>query len=257
MRIALLLVLCLQSTFALAKDFELSRDGVGPFEVSMKIEIRARHDDLDIYPKKAAEVIITALNDSGMPIRYASLCVRSMWRTKGCDFHLWTDQIWAPGEELTWNARGSAPRGIENALIVMDKIRVAPPPDRESDTPPGADPRLQSVRKIYVAPLDGDNGANAREQIVSLLTNSGRFVTVGDPKLADGIMKGFAESSIPKITPFSQVGIYGLVDTKPTGQDSLILHVELPSGAILWAWDDTKNCRQSKPKCAVTDLSRQ
>lgn len=256
MRIVLFLALCLQSTFAMAKDFELSRDGVGPFEVSMKIEIRDKHDALDIYPRKAAEVIVTALNDSGLPIRYASLCVRSMWRTKGCDFHLWTNQIWAPGEVLTWNSRGSAPRGIENALIVMDKLRVAPPPDRESDTPPGPDPRLESVRRIYVAPLDGDNAADAREQLVALLTNSGRFVTVDNPKLADATMQGFAESFIPKITTFSQVGIYGLVDGKPAGKDSLILHLELPSGAVLWAWDDTKNCRQSKPKCAVTDLMR-
>jgi hypothetical protein len=259
---SVLLSLFLCPAPAFSGDFHLGMDGVGPIHISMKIQVRNATEELTAYPGKKAEVQLTALNDSGKPIRYARFCIQAMWRSKGCDFNLWTNQVWAPGEELTWNVRGNAPRGIENALVVLTKLRLAPP--SEETTPPGPDLRLQSVRKIYIEHIDGNQGEKAREQLIALIMNSGWFVAVDDSKLADATINGRSELPVdPRPTTFSQVGIYGIVPpVGPAGKDSigvenLVIRLNLPSGDILWAWDDSKRCYQTKAKCAVDDLSRQ
>jgi hypothetical protein len=42
----------------------------------------------------------------------------------------------------------------------------------------------------------------------------------------------------------------------PSFVSSFVIRLSIPSGGVLWAWDDTKRCYQSKTKCAVDDLSR-
>jgi hypothetical protein len=254
-------VFYLHSQPAIASDFHLSAGGVGPIDISMKILVRNDDGELTAYLRKKAEVQLTAINDSGKPIRYARLCIQAMWRTKGCDFSVWTNQVWVPGEELTWNVRGNAPRGIEKALVVLTKLRLARP--TEDTTAPGPDLRLKSVRKIYIEPIDGNHGAKSREQLIALIMNSGWFVAVDDSKLADATIKGHSEISDFIPSTFSQIGIYGLVPpiTPPakesTAVENLVIRLDLPSGAILWAWDDTRRCYQTKAKCAIDDLSRQ
>lgn len=259
---SVLLSLFLRPSPAVSSDFHLSMGGVGPIHISMKIQVRNDKEELAAYPVKKAEVRLTAINDSGKPIRYAKFCIQAMWRSKGCDFNLWTNQVWAPGEELTWNVRGNAPRGIENALVVLTKLRLGRP--TEAEIPPSPDLRFQSVRKIYVEPIEGNGGASARERLISLIANSGWFVAVDDLKLADATISGRSELPVdPKPTTFSQVGIYGVVPPVGSakqasiGVENLVIRLNLPSGDILWAWDDTKRCYQTKAKCAVDDLSRQ
>jgi hypothetical protein len=257
---SLLLVFYLYSQPGLASDFHLSASGIGPIDISIKIQVRSDDGELTSYPRKKAEVVLTAINDSGKPIRYARFCIQAMWRTKGCDFSVWTNQVWVPGEELTWNVRGDAPRGIENALVMLTRLRLARP--TEATTAPGPDLRLQSVRKIYIEPIDGNHGAKAREQLIGFIMNSGWFVAVDDSKLADATIKGHSE--VPDFVPstFTQIGIYGLVPPVPQpakeslAVENLVIRLNLPSGDVLWAWDGTKHCYQTKAKCAIDDLSR-
>ena len=94
----LFLIPFFNSAPALANDFRLSKDGVGPVIVSMKIDIVGDTKEFDPFPRKKAEITMTAQNESGLPIRYASLCVQAMWLTKGCDFQVSTHEVWQPGE---------------------------------------------------------------------------------------------------------------------------------------------------------------
>ncbi|HLH31852.1 MAG TPA: hypothetical protein VKY31_11655, partial [Terriglobia bacterium] len=228
--------------------------GIGPIDVAMKLDIRNDKAELSAFPRKKGELVVVAHNNSGLPISYAAFCVQAMWRTKGCDFKLWTNDVWQPGEELTWNLRGDAPRGIENALIVLSQIVPG-----ETEIP---DPRFSSIKKVYVEPIDGNNGVAAREELIALISNSKRFTVVEDSTLADAVIKGRSElPEVPEPTRFSQVGIYGIIpQTNPAKPPvllpSLLIHLSLPSADVIWAWDGTKPCTQSKTKCAVDDLAR-
>ncbi len=88
----------------------------------MNIVVRNKKEYLTAFPSKEAELTAFARNDSGHPIRYAKFCVQAPAH-KGCDMKFWTNEVWQPGEELTWIVRGKAPRGIENATLALMKIK--------------------------------------------------------------------------------------------------------------------------------------
>lgn len=121
--LVLILLLTMNSAPAMANDFRLSADGVGPIVVSMQINVRNAKEELTAFPRKVAELTASARNDSGQPIRYAKFCVQAARRTKGCDFQLWTNEVWEPGEELVWTIDGHARRGIEKATIMLVKLK--------------------------------------------------------------------------------------------------------------------------------------
>jgi len=134
-------------------------------------------------------------------------------------------------------------------------------------------PKLASVRKIFVEPIDGNGGAMAREQLIALLTNSKRFEVVEESKLADAVLKGRAESqdtgevvTVPTTKTQDGGGFFGGL-ASVTGRKgsatriikaTLVIRLSLPTGEIVWAWDDTKNCSgKTKAQCAVEDLVKQ
>lgn len=108
---------------ALAADFRLNADGVGPFVVSVHVDLRNEKDELTAFPRKVAELTASARNDSGHPIRYAKFCVQAARRTKGCDFNLRVND-WKPGEELVWTVDKRARRGIDKPSIMLVKLKV-------------------------------------------------------------------------------------------------------------------------------------
>ena len=93
-------------------------------------------EELTAFPRKVAELTASARNDSGQPIRYAQFCVQAARRMKGCDFQLKTHEVWKPGEELVWTLDGHARRGIENAHIVLVKIKSDPVAARTAELEP-------------------------------------------------------------------------------------------------------------------------
>ena len=109
---------------AVAGEFRLDADGVGPIVMSVQVSVRNEKDQLTAFPRKVAELTAFARNDSGQPIRYAQFCVQAARRTQGCDFRLWTVRVWKPGEELTWMIDGKAPRGIENPTVMLMKLKM-------------------------------------------------------------------------------------------------------------------------------------
>ncbi len=125
-RLSLVLLIVLNALPAFASEFRLERGGVGPFVISMNIEVKNKREELTAFPEKMAEVTARIRNESGQPIRYARFCVQAPARTKGCDFQIWTNEVWQPGEELTWMVRGKAPRGIKDASVVLLRLKYRP-----------------------------------------------------------------------------------------------------------------------------------
>jgi hypothetical protein len=214
--------------------FQLEKDGFGPIKVSMKIEVKDERKDLNDFPVRMAEITARARNESGQPIRHAKLCIQSPFRSKGCDFELSTKDVWKPGEQLTWLARGKAAYQIENARIVLVKVEPQTLPAKpRSRSENELEPHM--VRNIFVQPIDGDDGGFTRDQLIAMVANSKRFYAVENPTLADAVLKGHGELDT----------INGLM---------LVMRLSRPTGEVLWAWDDTKSCSEAKPKCAVDDL---
>jgi hypothetical protein len=120
----LLFVVC--SLSVTGTDFRFSDSEIGPIVVSVQIKVRIADEQLTAFPKKVAELTATGRNLSKQPIRYAKFCVQAGRRTKGCDFELWTDQVWMPGQELLWMADRPARPGIEKpTILVLVKFKPA------------------------------------------------------------------------------------------------------------------------------------
>jgi hypothetical protein len=133
-----------------------------------------------------------------------------------------------------------------------------------------ANPKLATVRKIFVEPIEGNSGTLARNRLMALIANSGRFEVVEDRKMADAMLKGLAETQDAGVAVTAQgeggTGfIKGYLDAAGRKSSAtriinatLIIRLALPTGEIVWAWDDTKKCkRDSKSQCAVEDLLAQ
>ena len=118
------LLLTIHSAPAMASEIRLDTEGAGPIVVSMQVNIREAKKELTAFPRKVAELSVSARNDSGQPIRYAKFCVQAARRTKGCDFQLWINNVWRPGEELVWLVDGAAARGIETPRIMLVKFAL-------------------------------------------------------------------------------------------------------------------------------------
>jgi len=121
----LILLVSIKPIFATADEFQLTKDGIGPINVSMEVHVRNAKDNLTAFPRQVAELTASARNDSGQPIRYAKFCVQAARRMKGCDFQFSIKRVWEPGEEITWTPDAHTRRGIEHASIRLVKIQTA------------------------------------------------------------------------------------------------------------------------------------
>ena len=122
---AILLLLLIGAAPSCPDVSPLAKDDVGPIAVCVKVEIRNEKEELVAFPRKVAELTVSARNESGQPIQQATLCIRAERRMKGCDFKLKTHAVWTPGEELVWTPDGRAPRGIEHPKITIIKLKTA------------------------------------------------------------------------------------------------------------------------------------
>ena len=123
-------LLMLGSLPAFAYESRVSKQGVGPIAVSVKVNIRNAKDRLTAFPRKVAELTASARNDSGQRIDHARFCVQSERRMKGCDFELKTHTVWWPGEELVWTLDGRVHRGIDNPRITIVELRAEAAPNQ-------------------------------------------------------------------------------------------------------------------------------
>jgi hypothetical protein len=129
---AVLLLLMIGSVPACPDVSQLVKEGVGPFAVCVKVEIRNEKEELVAFPRKVAEVTASARNDSGQPIQQATFCVQAERRMKGCDFKLKTHAVWKPDEQLVWTLDGPAHRGIENPKITITELKTEVPSSTET-----------------------------------------------------------------------------------------------------------------------------
>src|SRR3989442_2811300 len=90
----LILLVSIKPIFATADEFQLTKDGIGPINVSMEVHVRNAKDNLTAFPRQVAELTASARNDSGQPIRYAKFCVQAARRMKGCDFQFSIKRAW-------------------------------------------------------------------------------------------------------------------------------------------------------------------
>lgn len=228
-----------------SQELPLVKDGIGPLVVtSLNITVKG----------SIAEAHAKIRNDSKRPIQFAQFCVQSAVRKRGCDLYIWTNHVWAPGEEIEWIISVPAVPGIERSSITVDKLKAPPLPKPETTSAPKPaatpkpDPKFQAVHRIYVEPIEGNLGALTREQLMAALANSGRFQAVDDSKLADAVIKGQAESHetgtasattnnavVGGVSVLASGSAKGTIKTQTLTEKTIAIHLSLPSGDILGA----------------------
>jgi len=249
---------------ASGSEFQISKDGVGPIMMETNVEVAG----------KSATFTGTARNDSGVAIQRAEWCVQARGQT-ACAFKLWSTSVWQPGETLKWEITGKAVNGLPAHEVSLTTLKRVPPaaagPTKEIPLIP-IEPvqkpnRLLPIQSIFVDQLDGNNAPMIREQVMALLANSDRFRAVDDPKTADATIKGRAETrdSATAVTASGKTVVGGVSMlaggsnksqsmTEVIVSEAIVLRLTLPSGETIWAWDDTKPCKERKAKCAIEDL---
>jgi hypothetical protein len=110
----LTILLCL-SSHAMATDFQLESNGVGPIDISATIQ---RNGSIAILTARA-------VNSSGEDIKYVKFCVAPR-DSKKCNFDLWTTGVWKAGQELTWTLSGPGLQGIETPVVYIRKLQPLP-----------------------------------------------------------------------------------------------------------------------------------
>jgi hypothetical protein len=198
----------------------------------------------------------TARNQSGKPIRHAAWCVQTKKLKTGCSFSLWTTKTpWKPGEEIEFEYKAPAGHGFPNHLVSLIDLQLVT--------------KFDPIQKIFLGSIQGTSGNLAREQLIALITNSGRFQVVEDQGAADATLTGIAEPRGEETfgsatTTDVMAGLRGLsvgsargtsvTDSLRLVSDVVVLRLTLPTGEIVWAWDDTRPCDRSRTKCAFEDL---
>ena len=235
-------------------DLPLSKDGIGPVLVSASVTTKGR----------VASLSASAQNGSQYTIDHLWLCVRGNGqKTAACAFTLWLINPLASGEKQDWSIDGPKQRGIETPVISIMTIKAF-------------NPALAATRRLFIAEIEGNSGAMAREQAVATLSNTnGRFEITEERSTADAIITGRSESREGATivnTTGNTSGVSGaavIAGTLLTGgnanasgtavkevhvNENLVLKLALPKGQIVWAWDDSKPCNDAKVRCAIADL---
>jgi len=207
---------------------------------------------------KTAAFTGTARNQSGKPIRHAAWCVQARKLKTGCSFILWTTQTpWKPGEKIEFEYRAPAGHGFPKHLVSLIDLQLVT--------------KFDPIQKICVESIQGKSGNLVREQLIALISNSGRFQVVEDRGAADATLTGIAEprgeeTKVVSDSTTSGVSVgylnvaaasaggRSVTETQKLVSDVVVLRLTLPKGEIVWAWDDTRACNQSRTKCAIEDL---
>jgi hypothetical protein len=271
----MLALLLLSATIGRAEEFTLyGENGVGPIVMNTRIEMLG----------KTAAFAGTAQNQSGVPIRRAVWCVRATKKPKsGCAFTLFTTTTrWDPGDTISLEFKAPAVRGFPRHFVSLTELQPVT--------------KFDPIQRIVVESIQGTSGNLAREQLIALILNSGRFQVVQDRSTADATLSGIAEprgqetkvvsagtssgvsinSANAAATTSATSGVFGsgaaattsgtgrvfgrsvgrsATDSQTLGLDVVVLKLTLPTGEIIWAWDDTRPCDQSHTKCAIDDLT--
>ena len=256
----MLALLLLSATIGRAEEFTLyGENGVGPIVMNTRIEMLG----------KTAAFAGTAQNQSGVPIRHAVWCVRATKKPKsGCAFTLFTTTTrWDPGDMISLEFKSPAVRGFPKHFVSLTELQPVT--------------KFDPIQRIVVESIQGTSGNPAREQLIALILNSGRFQVVKDRSTADATLSGIAEprgqetkvvsagtssgvsigSANAAATTSATGRVFGrsvgrsATDSQTLGLDVVVLRLTLPTGEIIWAWDDTRPCNQSHTKCAIDDLT--
>jgi hypothetical protein len=146
-------------------------DGVGPIVTNTIVFMKG----------KTASLSAWAANESGVPIRKATWCVLATKEKKGvCSFTFGTHRTFEPGETFKWNLTGGTGKGLPGHSVVL--LSVYPVT------------KFDPLKKLFIEPIEGNNGAMAREKLLALITNRGRFEVVEDRASADAILKGRSQT---------------------------------------------------------------
>jgi hypothetical protein len=253
MRLHYLVALIPIASLALAQEYNLSKDGVGPISLRLQAEGKG----------KKTKVTATCRNGSAQPIRWARFCLRGPFTKSGCDWTFQTVSRLPPGQDVSWNQTGYALNTSLGYSVSILEI------ERESN------PKLAPIRKLCIDEIAGNNGPLVQDQLITLLMNTGRFEVVEDKSKADAIIKGRSETRTKETVTKKEgqeaasVGVGGISvfaagKAKKSGRseeksevilaETTLLRLSSASGDLLWAWDDTRPCETAKAQCAVADL---
>jgi hypothetical protein len=248
-------ILCafILASAAFAQEYNLSKDGIGP--ISLKLQAEGRG--------KKTKVTAICRNESTQPIRRAIFCVRGPYTKSGCDWLFPTASRLPPGEDVFWSPTGFALNSSVEYKVSLVEIEKEP------------NPRLAPIRKLCIDQIAGNNGPLVQDQLIALLTNTGRFEVVEDKSKADAIVRGRSETRTKEtITKkegqeagsASVGGVSVFVASKGKRSErteeksevilaeTTLLRLSSSSGDLLWAWDDTRPCETTKAQCAIADL---
>lgn len=251
----------------LADEFTLRSNGSGPIKVTTTLELNARSQP---------RLVIEAVNQTGLPIQQLTLCVTSPSYRKGCLFSVWTTKELGAGQNLSQTVSSAAKLPDTRHSVTISSMEQFVPPAPRMPT------KFDVIKAIYVDELAGLGGPALREHVIGMITNGGRFTAVEKPEIADAIIKGRSDSmergvrvSSADRNRASAGAIFGTVvtggsSTSTSVQERLTseiisLRLVIPSGEVVWAWDDTKPCVSdlvrpefstiTKARCAMQNLT--
>ncbi len=247
------LMALLPVTTCRADEFVLRWNNSGPVKVTTALAL----DD-----KGMPRLSIEAINQTGLPIQRLELCVTSPSYKKSCLFSIWTTKELGVNEALIFDASSKVkiPNTMHNVVIAsMDQY--APPVPR-------APSRFEQIHKIFVDELGGNTGPELRDRLIATIVNTGRFTAVEKADLADAVLRGRSDTTSPATAVSSTsnggagaVGGIVLAGGKMSSVTQAIVHeavsvrLTLSSGEVIWGWDDSKPCKESKARCAIDDLT--
>jgi hypothetical protein len=240
-------------TACLADEFNLRWNDSGPIKVTTTLTL-----DEKSQPHLSIEVI----NQTALPIQRLELCVTSPSFKKGCLFTVWTKKELGVDEEFTVDA--SSDRKIPNAMhsVQIASMEQSAPPKPRSPS------KFDQIRNIFVEEIGGNTGPQLRDRLIATVVNSGRFTAVEKPELADAVLRGRSDSihKATEVGSTSKGGAGALAGVVLAGgtsssvteeilSESVSVRLTLPSGEVIWGWDDSKPCKESKARCAIDDLT--
>jgi hypothetical protein len=274
----LLVLLLLSVTITRAGEFKLyGENGVGPIVMDTRVVINGN----------TASFTGTARNQSGRPIRYAAWCVQARKQKSGCTFRLWTTGTpWNPGEVIKLEYAAPKGLGFPKHFVSLTELRPVTRLDPvhkifvgsiQGESGNLAREQLMALISNSVRFQLVEERTTADATLAGIAEPRGEETKVASTSASSGTSIGSASASTADSASAAASGSVGtatgatsaraleslvgrsagksVTDSQRLVSDVVVLRLTLPTGEIIWAWDDTGPCDQSHTRCAFDDLA--
>jgi hypothetical protein len=217
-------VIALSSTLLYAEDFSLTQNGFGPITV---------HSELT-HEGSGERLVATVKNDSGRPIPYMDLCVKTT--TVGCLFEMWNKDRFDPGATLQFNVLIAqyVPNLTHDVTIKglnFASVQGAEPaPPAPSGTPvPAPHPGLtnETIMKLAKAGLSDDVIIGmVNSQPSEYATDSDSVIAMKQSGVSDKIISAIVSKGTNPASPPAMT--LSVPSVRPVFSEPFVLHDGTP-----------------------------